>query len=1197
MASVLSRKYDLMVLIDKKVHESGWNLVLRKIFGIGFNGPFLAAMRLPLQNKLQAFLAQSLQIQAKKFKTMVVVVDASYLARLWKHWNNPIPNKVKDLIGESITSCEDDGETSNHMDKKRLFSNELVVVVGAGATTILGASSLTKLLPTSTFMKDVTFKFLILLKLFLAQAQKAIAIALGNAKVFAPGLATSGSNTYFLKVVTSAEKIQLLVLDVAQAQAQAQATTSPREVAALNIIFKKWGISANQNQWNISGEPCSGAAIDYSIDLHTDGYSPFIKCDCSYNKNTLCHIIGMSVYTVEVDGVIPDELNVTGNSFSGSLSPSMGNLTALKILDFSVNRFSGQLPKELGMLFELQALNIGRNNFSGPLPSELGNLTKLKDLYIDSAGVSGEIPSSFANLKNLELLWAFDNEFTGRIPDFIGNWPNMEELRFQGNSFQGPIPSSFSKLTNLTDLIISDLSNGSSSSLAFIRNLKSLTTLVLRNNKISDSIPSNIIDYQSLQHLDLSFNNISGQIPISLFSLSSLAYLFLGNNRLNGTLPAEKSPKLLNIDVSYNNLSGSLPSWIQQQNLQFNLVANNFNLESSNSSSVLPYSLNCLQRNFPCNRGSGIYSSFAINCADQTITSHDIVYESDIEPLGPATYYLTDTNRWGVSNVGYFIENNNLQYKINSASTVTNTQELRLFQSARISASSLRYYGLGLQNGKYTVTLHFAELANLTSKWGRRVFDIYLQENLVEKDFDITRVAGGVLGRAVQREYLAQVSENYMEIHLFWAGKGTCCIPDTGTYGPSISAISVTPDFEPSQITEKNRIGLIVGIIVVLGVVFLLLAIFFVVQRRKRPQMVDNELLDMDVRPYTFSYVELKTATEDFSSANKLGEGGYGSVYKGILSDGRLIAVKQLSIASRHGKSQFTAEIAIISAVQHRNLVKLHGCCFERAQRILVYEYLENNSLDKALFGKGSLHLDWSMRYNICLGVARGLAYLHEESRLRVIHRDVKASNILLDGNLIPKISDFGLAKLYDDQKTHISTRVAGTIGYLAPEYAMRGYLTEKTDVFAFGIVILEVVSGRPNSDSSLEEEKMYLLDWAWHLYKNNRQLELVDSKLSEFCEEKVKSLIGVALLCTQTLPSSRPSMSRVIAMLCGDMEVSTINSKPGYLTEWAFDDVTTFVSDDINEECEEASHYISSTRLSTTDKTPEISVAEARLH
>ncbi|KAJ0026371.1 hypothetical protein Pint_06973 [Pistacia integerrima] len=370
-----------------------------------------------------------------------------------------------------------------------------------------------------------------------------------------------------------------------------------------------------------------------------------------------------------------------------------------------------------------------------------------------------------------------------------------------------------------------------------------------------------------------------------------------------------------------------------------------------------------------------------------------------------------------------------------------------------------------------------------------------------------------------------------MEIHLFWAGKGTCCTPDRGTYGPSISAISVTPDFEPtvsppsgpSQTNEKNKKGLIMGIVVVVGVVFLLLVIFFVVRRRKRPQIVDDELVSMDVRPYTFSYEELKTATDNFSIENKLGEGGYGPVYKGALRDGRVIAVKQLSIASHQGKSQFVAEIATISAVQHRNLVKLHGCCCERAQRLLVYEYLENNSLDKVLFGKESLDLEWSTCYDICLGVARGLAYLHEESRLRVIHRDVKASNILLDSNLIPKISDFGLAKFYDDKKTHISTHVAGTIGYVAPEYAMRGYLMEKTDVFAFGVVTLEVVSGRPNSDSSLEEEKMYLLDWAWHLYKNNRQLELVDSKLSEFSEEEVKVLIGVALLCTQTLPSSRP--------------------------------------------------------------------------
>ncbi|GJS35168.1 probable LRR receptor-like serine/threonine-protein kinase [Tanacetum coccineum] len=190
-------------------------------------------------------------------------------------------------------------------------------------------------------------------------------------------------------------------------------------------------------------------------------------------------------------------------------------------------------------------------------------------------------------------------------------------------------------------------------------------------------------------------------------------------------------------------------------------------------------------------------------------------------------------------------------------------------------------------------------------------------------------------------------------------------------------------------------------------------------------------------------YIQLlRTATDDFSAANKLGEGGFGPVYKGTLDDGR-----------------FIAEIATISAVQHRNLVKLYGCCIDGEKRLLVYEHLVNKSLDQALFGKKKLSLSWSTRFEISLGVARGLTYLHEESRIRVVHRDVKASNVLLDSEWNPMISDFGLAKLYDDKQRHMSTRVAGTIGYLAPEYAMRGHLTEKADVFGFGVVTLEIIS------------------------------------------------------------------------------------------------------------------------------------------
>ncbi|WRX28565.1 Serine-threonine/tyrosine-protein kinase [Theobroma cacao] len=491
-----------------------------------------------------------------------------------------------------------------------------------------------------------------------------------------------------------------------------------------------------------------------------------------------------------------------------------------------------------------------------------------------------------------------------------------------------------------------------------------------------------------------------------------------------------------------------------------------------------------------------------------------------------------------------------------------------------------------------------------TNRWeslGRRAFDIYIQGNLVLEDFDIRKEAGGVSKRVVPKEFIAQVLENYLAIHLFWAGKGTCCVPAQGKYGPSISAISATSNFIPTvnnnAPTSKNsRTGLIVGIVVGVGVVSLLyVAAFCIFRNRRAHKKDDEELLGIDARPYTFSYAELKAATKDFNPENKLGEGGFGPVYKGKLDDGRVIVVKQLSIASRQGKIEFVIEIATISVVQHCNLVKLYGCCFEADQQLLVYEYLENKSLDQILFGK-NLNLSWSTRYDKCLGVARGLAYLHEESSVRILHRDVNASNILLGSNLIPKISDFGLAKLFDDKKTHISTRVAGTIGYLAPEYAMGRHLTEKTDVFAFGVVALEIVSGRPNSDSSLEEEEIYLLEWAWYLHENDREVELVDGSLSQFNEEEVKHVIGIALLCTQTSTMQRPSMSGVVAMLSGDADVSRVVLKPGYLTDWKFDDAS-FMSNLATKASETSYDTSTSTSIVANTENSPMDVTKSMLH
>uniref|UniRef100_A0A0E0HBK7 non-specific serine/threonine protein kinase n=1 Tax=Oryza nivara TaxID=4536 RepID=A0A0E0HBK7_ORYNI len=825
---------------------------------------------------------------------------------------------------------------------------------------------------------------------------------------------------------------------IAAAQAQQAPKTDPIEVSALNTVMGRWGLTA-PSEWNISGEPCSGVASDNS-DWDNYPKDPAIKCDCSSNDNTICHIIKLRVRKLNVVGRIPAELQ---------------NLTFLQDLGLGFNPLSGQLPKELGNLTNLLSLGISLDNFIGELPEELGNLTKLEQLYIDSSGFSGPFPSTISKLKNLKK--ASDNEFTGKLPDYLGSLTELEDLAFQGNSFEGPIPASLSNLTKLTNLRIGDIVNGSSS-LGFISNLTSLTNLVLRNCRISENLET---------------------------------YTF------RTKLPPARH---------------SLFPWISQIDIS--------------------------------TRGS-----------DNTI------YEADATNLGDASYYVTDQIRWGVSNVGYFYQATDRMDIIYSSEHFQTAVDSKLFETARMSPSSLRYYGLGLENGNYTVMLQFAEFAFPdTQTWlslGRRIFDIYVQGALKEKNFDIRKTAGGKSFTAINRTYTATVLKNFLEIHLFWAGKGTSGIPTQGYYGPMISALSVTPNFTPTVrngVPKKgSKAGEIAGILTGASVLGLagLFGIFMWIKKRRTMAKQKEELYNLVGRPDVFSNSELKLATDNFNSQNIIGEGGYGPVYKGKLPDGRVIAVKQLSESSHQGKSQFVTEVATISAVQHRNLVKLHGCCIDSNTPLLVYEYLENGSLDQAIFGHSSLNLDWAMRFEIILGIARGLSYLHEESSVCIVHRDIKASNILLDTDLIPKISDFGLAKLYDEKQTHVSTGIAGTFGYLAPEYAMRGHLTQKADVFAFGVVMLETVAGRSNTNNSLEESKINLLEWAWDQYEKEQALRILDPNLKGFNKDEAFRVIRVALHCTQGSPHQRPPMSKVVAMLTGEVEVPKVVTKPSYITEW----------------------------------------------
>ncbi|MFQ6671157.1 hypothetical protein Gotur_035773 [Gossypium turneri] len=350
-----------------------------------------------------------------------------------------------------------------------------------------------------------------------------------------------------------------------------------------------------------------------------------------------------------------------------------------------------------------------------------------------------------------------------------------------------------------------------------------------------------------------------------------------------------------------------------------------------------------------------------------------------------------------------------------------------------------------------------------------------------------------------------------------------------------------------------------------------------------------------------FPFEILVAATKDFHPHQKLGEGGFGPVYrlsdlsasftimlllfsgfKGKLDDGREVAVKKLSHSSRQGKKEFENEARLLARVQHRNVVNLLGYCVHGAEKLLVYEYVTNESLDKLLFKSNrKTELDWKRRYEIISGVARGLLYLHEDSHNRIIHRDIKAGNILLDDKWVPKIADFGMARLFPEDQTHVNTRVAGTNGYMAPEYVMNGRLSVKADVFSFGVVVLELISGQRNSSFNLDVDAHSLLEWitctrvvfsqsliwsfatcmsavmwtfkdhlAYKLYKKGKSLEFMDPVLaSSAVPEQVAMCIQIGLLCTQGDPQLRPDMRRVVILLSkrpGSLEEPTRPGAPG---------------------------------------------------
>ncbi|GMJ10071.1 hypothetical protein like AT1G53440 [Hibiscus trionum] len=904
------------------------------------------------------------------------------------------------------------------------------------------------------------------------------------------------------------------------------------EVRTLRTIFSKM---QHPNAGTVSRTLCSDSSWNYTI---TTLVESGIVCNCSDGNNTVCHVTQILIKGHNLTGILPPELgnlthleviDLTRNYLNGSIPSSLSRLplTSLSLLG---NRLSGPIPGEIGDIPTLEGLVLEDNLLGGSLPSNLGNLGRLSRLLLSSNNFTGRIPESFGNLKNLTDFRIDGSSLSGKIPDFIGNWTKLTRLDMQGTSMEGPIPSTISELKNLTDLRITDLS-GRSSAFPNLKGMEDMKELVLRNCLLIGSIPPYIGEMTSLKTLDFSFNSLSGQIPQTLQGLAKIDYLFLTNNSLTGLVPGWVLDSDDNIDLSYNNFTSSSQTSCQQARV--NLVSSSSSSADSNSVSW------CLRKDLPCPRKPTHHSLF-INCGGEHMEVDGNDYDEDLSTIGPSNFF-NSANKWAYSSTGVYLGNVGAHYTARASSAVPGPA---FYNSARLAPQSLKYYGLCLLRGNYNVTLHFAEIMYSDSKTfeslGRRLFDVSIQGKVVLEDFNIMEEAGGV-GKGIFKEFNVDVNGSTLEIHLYWRGKGTTAIPDRGVYGPLISAITVTPNFKVNT-GEGLSAGLIAGIVIGSCVILILLLIILRLMGYLGGKHDENsELHGLELQTGYFSLRQIKAATNNFDSANKIGEGGFGPVYKGVLPDGTVIAVKQLSSKSKQGNREFVNEIGMISALQHPNLVKLYGCCIEGNQLLLIYEYLENNSLARALFGREEqrLNLDWSTRKKICLAIARGLTYLHEESRLKIVHRDIKATNVLLDKDLNAKISDFGLAKLDEEENTHISTRIAGTIGYMAPEYAMRGYLTDKADIYSFGVVLLEIVSGKSNTNYKPKEEFVFLLDWAYVQQEQGNLLELVDPSLgSEYSKEEALRLLNLALVCTNPSPTLRPSMSSVVSMIEGKAPV-----------------------------------------------------------
>ncbi|KAK7263862.1 hypothetical protein RJT34_31460 [Clitoria ternatea] len=882
------------------------------------------------------------------------------------------------------------------------------------------------------------------------------------------------------------------------------------------------------NHLNLSGNDFSGtfqAAIFELTELRT--------LDISHNSFNSTFPRGISrlkflhlfnAYSNSFTGPLPQELtslrflqqlNLGGSYFHDSIPPSYGTFPRLKFLYLAGNALEGSLPPQLGHLAELEHLEIGYNPFSGTLPPELALLSNLKYLDISSTNISGKVIPELGNLTMLETLLLFKNQLTGEIPASVGKLKSLKALDLSDNQLTGQIPREVSMLKEITMLNLME-NNLTGEMPEGIGDLPNLEILFLFNNSLTGILPQHLGSNGLLLKLDVSTNSLEGPIPETLCNGNKLVKLILFGNRFNNTLPQslENCTSLVRVRIQNNHISGSIPQGLTLlPNLTFLDTSNNiFNGEIPQHLGNLEY-LNISGNSLGTSLPNTIWNA----------TNLKIFSAAFSNVTGQIPDFIGCQTLYNIELQGNAI-NGSIPWDIGHC------QKLILLNLSRNSLTGIIPWEISVLPSITDVDLSYN---SLTGTIPSNFNNCTTLENF---NVSFNSLTGPVPSSGV-----------FSNLHpsSYSGNQGLCggvlakpCAAD------ALAAGENQVDVRRQQ--PKRTAGAIVWIVAAaFGIgLFVLVAgtrCFHANYNRGGFGNDGNEIGPWKLTAFQRLNFTAEDVLECLSMSDKiLGMGSTGTVYRAEMPGGEIIAIKKLwgkqkeNIRRRRG---VLAEVEVLGNVRHRNIVRLLGCCSNRECTMLLYEYMPNGNLDDLLHAKNkagdNLVADWFTRYKIALGVAQGICYLHHDCDPVIVHRDLKPSNILLDGELEARVADFGVAKLIQTDES--MSVIAGSYGYIAPEYAYTLQVDEKSDIYSYGVVLMEILSGKRSVDSEFGDGNS-IVDWVRGKIKSKDGMDdILDKNAGAGCrsvKEEMIQMLRIALLCTSRNPADRPSMRDVVLML-----------------------------------------------------------------